>query len=87
MSSWMELWTVAMTTGLPVAERIFTHRTKSFQSRRSEPFFTTRPVGQGIGLGLSVCQRYARLNRAELSAESVAGAGAVFRLTLERCSS
>lgn len=52
-------------------------------SRIFDPLFTTKT--KGIGLGLSVCQRYARLNGAELSAESVAGAGAVFRLTLERC--
>lgn len=48
-----------------------------------DPLFTTKT--KGIGLGLSVCQRYALQNRAQLSAESVAGEGSVFRLTFERC--
>src|SRR5512136_1616233 len=39
----MELWTVAMTTGLPAAERLLAHTTKSFQSRREEPLMTTSP--------------------------------------------
>lgn len=46
-----------------------------------DPLFTTK--ARGIGLGLAVCQRYARLNLAELSASSVAGEGSTFRLVLD----
>lgn len=46
-----------------------------------DPLFTTK--ARGIGLGLAVCQRYAQLNQARLTAESPPGRGATFRLVLE----
>ncbi len=45
-----------------------------------EPLFSTKI--KGIGLGLAIAQRYARLNGGELSVESVAGEGTTFRLLL-----
>ncbi|MCP4200304.1 MAG: histidine kinase, partial [bacterium] len=45
-----------------------------------EPLFTTR--ANGIGLGLSLSQRYARSNRGRIECDSLPGRGSVFRLLL-----
>ena len=47
-----------------------------------EPFFTTKEVGEGTGLGLSVCQGIVRQHQGELWAESELGAGATFHIEL-----
>ena len=44
-------------------------------ARAFEPFFTARPVGQGIGLGLSVVQALVTEMRGTITLESAAGAG------------
>lgn len=38
-----------------------------------DPFFTTKPPGQGTGLGLDIVQRVVRAHRAELDVSSVPG--------------
>jgi signal transduction histidine kinase len=38
-----------------------------------DPFFTTKPPGQGTGLGLDIVQRVVRAHRAELDVNSVPG--------------
>jgi signal transduction histidine kinase len=50
-------------SGIPsqVRERIF------------DPFYTTKPVGQGTGLGLDIVRRLVRHNDAEISVESQPG--------------
>jgi two-component system, LuxR family, sensor kinase FixL len=45
-----------------------------------DPLFSTKV--RGIGLGLSIAQRYAQLNGGQLSVESQIGAGTTFRLVL-----
>ena len=45
-----------------------------------EPLFSTKT--KGIGLGLAIARRYARLNGGDLSVESEVGHGTTFRLTL-----
>jgi PAS domain S-box-containing protein len=47
-----------------------------------DPFFTTRPVGSGQGLGLSICHGIVTSIGGRIEAESMLGAGATFRVTL-----
>lgn len=49
-----------------------------------EPFFTTRPVGQGHGLGLSVAWGIAHEHGGRIRVESEPGAGTVFVMELPR---
>jgi PAS domain S-box-containing protein len=47
-----------------------------------DPFFTTREVGQGSGLGLSICHAIVSDHGGTLTVESEVGKGSVFRLEL-----
>jgi len=49
-----------------------------------EPFFTTKGLGRGTGLGLPVSQAIARTHGGSLEATSTPGTGTVFRLELPR---
>jgi len=51
-------------------------------ARAFEPFFTTRPVGQGTGLGLSVAQALVTEMRGSLTLESAPGAGTTVTVLL-----
>ncbi len=46
------------------------------------PFFTTKPIGTGTGLGLSLCAAIADKHGGTLTAKSTPGHGATFFLTL-----
>lgn len=54
------------------------------KSRVFEPFFTTRPPGQGIGLGLSVARSMTRALGGDISVDSEPGKGATFRLRVPK---
>lgn len=45
-----------------------------------EPYFTTKPRGEGTGLGLAAVRRYMRSSAGEVEVESEVGRGTTFRL-------
>ena len=47
-----------------------------------DPFFTTKPVGEGTGLGLSVCQSIIKEHGGEITCESELGKGTKFTVFL-----
>jgi PAS domain S-box-containing protein len=47
-----------------------------------DPFYTTSIVGQGTGLGLSLCYSIVKQHRGTIDAESVEGQGSVFTVKL-----
>ncbi|MGH6970452.1 MAG: PAS domain S-box protein, partial [Caulobacteraceae bacterium] len=49
-----------------------------------EPFYTTKPLGQGTGLGLSMVYGFMRQTGGEVRIDSEAGAGTVVELCLPR---
>ncbi len=52
------------------------------QARIFEPFFTTKAVGEGTGLGLSLCRRIIEGQGGTIRLESPPGQGAIFRIEL-----
>ncbi len=52
------------------------------QSKIFDPFFSTKDVGQGTGLGLTVCHGIVEAAGGEIALHSVAGAGSSFELTI-----
>jgi|GEM_PF-2731855 len=55
-------------------------------ARACEPFFTTKDVGKGSGLGLSMVDGFVRQSRGRLALDSKSGAGTVVALHLPRAS-
>jgi PAS domain S-box-containing protein len=53
-------------------------------ARAFEPFFSTKPVGQGTGLGLSMVQQFARDAGGSVSLRTEPGAGTSVRIVLPR---
>jgi len=47
-----------------------------------DPFFTTRPAGEGLGLGLAQCYQTVRRHGGEISVSSKPGLGATFEIRL-----
>ncbi|WP_431064965.1 sensor histidine kinase [Methylotuvimicrobium sp.] len=50
--------------------------------RLFEPFFTTRPIGKGIGLGLSTANNIVRAHHGRIDVSSQIGEGASFKIWL-----
>jgi len=49
-----------------------------------QPFFTTKPTGEGTGLGLSMSYDIVKQHGGELSLESETGKGTTFRIRLPK---
>lgn len=49
------------------------------------PFFTTKSVGQGLGLGLAVTYNIIKTHQGEIDVESEVGSGALFTVRLPAC--
>lgn len=47
-----------------------------------QPFFTTKPTGQGTGLGLSLSYDIVKAHGGELKVDSKEGKGALFQVIL-----
>jgi signal transduction histidine kinase len=50
--------------------------------RAADPFFTTKPVGTGTGLGLSMVKGFAEQSGGQLLIETEQGRGTVVRIVL-----
>jgi two-component system NtrC family sensor kinase len=59
---------------------------ESVRSRIFEPYFTTKPVGSGTGVGLAVCLGIVEAHGGTLTIESAEGAGAAFTIVLPTAS-
>ncbi len=47
-----------------------------------EPFYTTKPVGEGVGIGLATCYNIVQRHQGEITVESTLGIGSMFKVTL-----
>jgi signal transduction histidine kinase len=57
---------------------------KGLQDKIFQPFFTTKPAGQGTGLGLSLSYEIINAHGGNISVESKEGEGSVFTITIPK---
>jgi PAS domain S-box-containing protein len=83
------VWAEAVAMGAPAVHRwciVVTDTgsgmTEEVQARLFEPYFSTKPRGQGTGLGLSTCAELVQACGGTISATSSPGRGSTFRVQL-----
>ena len=59
-----------------------TGMTEEVKTRLFQPFFTTKDVGEGVGLGLAISHGIVREHGGSIEVESEGGRGSVFRVVL-----
>lgn len=57
------------------------------RERVFQPFFTTKSIGKGVGLGLPICYGIIKMHRGNIWYDSVAGGGTVFHIELPKTQS
>ncbi|MCB1805342.1 MAG: response regulator, partial [Candidatus Competibacteraceae bacterium] len=55
---------------------------RALRQRIFEPFYTTKPVGVGTGIGLSICRNIVAFYGGSITVQDGAGGGACFQVTL-----
>lgn len=55
-------------------------------NRIFDPFYTTKPVGEGVGLGLSICHNIVTSAGGEITVDTRKGSGTIFRVSLKTSS-
>ena len=55
---------------------------ESIREKIFQPFFTTKPTGQGTGLGLSLAYDIVKANNGSLECKTVSGQGTIFQMTI-----
>ena len=58
--------------------------TEEVRQRLFTPFFTTKPIGEGTGLGLSLCQNIIKSFDGKIEVESTLNVGSIFRVILNK---
>jgi len=71
-----EAWVEVSDTGCGMSDEV--------KKRIFEPFYTTKPVGQGTGLGLSLTWEIIQRHHGHIQVSSAPGAGTTFRISLPR---
>lgn len=76
--------TIALTTKQETVEIEFVDTGLGLKDPRRvfEPFYTTKPVGKGVGLGLSTCYGIIRQHGGEIDCRNRPGGGAIVRLVI-----
>ncbi len=54
------------------------------RERIFQPFFTTKNIGKGVGLGLSICYGIVKMHRGNIWYDSVVGQGTTFHIELPK---
>lgn len=57
------------------------------RERIFQPFFTTKNIGKGVGLGLSICYGIVKMHRGNIWYDSVVGQGTTFHIELPKTQS
>ncbi len=57
------------------------------RERIFQPFFTTKSIGKGVGLGLPICYGIVKMHRGNIWYDSVVGGGTVFHIELPKTQS